>query len=308
MSLKKQYRIFFVSSDSPEVKQLEIRTLRLGLLAFFGIALLAATSLALFNSFLSVNPEDNRLAAEIERLREENQAQKFHIQRFADQTSQLNQQMERLQNFHAKLKIMANIDLQEYQDSSMATGGPQPQEPEMSIYLEKSLKQQIHRIHWEMEELQMQARIQEQNAYKVEKFFDSQRSLLASTPTIWPIRGWVTSPFGHRVSPFTGTLQMHDGLDICARLGTPIKASADGLVIYSGWKSQYGKTVTIDHGYGYLTRYAHMSKIISKNGQRIKRGEIIGNVGSTGRSTGPHLHYEVRVNGLPVDPKKYLLN
>ncbi len=308
MSLKKQYRIFYVTSDSSEVKQLEFRTLRLGVFVFFSIVILLATSFVLFNSYLSINPEDSRLSAELERLREENQAQKFHIQRFAGQISQLNQQMERLQNFYAKLKIMANIDLHEYQDASMATGGPQPQEPEMSIYLEKSLKQQIHRIHWEMEELHMQARIQEQNAYKVEKFFDSQRSLLASTPTIWPIRGWITSPFGHRVSPFTGTLQMHDGLDICARLGTPIKATAAGVIIYSGWKSQYGKTVTIDHGYGYLTRYAHMSKIIAKNGQRIKRGEIIGNVGSTGRSTGPHLHYEVRVNGLPVDPKKYLLN
>ena len=175
-------------------------------------------------------------------------------------------------------------------------------------YLEKNLKQQVQRIHMEVEELQMQASIQEQNAFKVERFFEAQRSLLAATPTIWPVHGWITSPFGHRISPFTGTLQMHEGIDICARLGTPIKATADGIIIYSGWKPDYGKNIVIDHGYGYRTHYAHLSKIYVHHGQRVRRGEIIGTVGNTGRSTGPHLHYEVLVNGIPVNPKKYLLD
>jgi murein DD-endopeptidase MepM/ murein hydrolase activator NlpD len=154
----------------------------------------------------------------------------------------------------------------------------------------------------------MRARIQEQNAYRVERFFDSQRSLLSSTPTIWPVRGWITSSFGHRVSPFTGTLQMHEGLDICARTGTPVKATADGIVIYSGWKSEFGKTVTLDHGYGYRTRYAHLARILVNNGQRVSRGEVLGALGNSGRSTGPHLHYEVKLNGLPVDPRRHLLD
>jgi len=103
-------------------------------------------------------------------------------------------------------------------------------------------------------------------------------------------------------------LQMHEGLDIAARPGIQVKASADGVVIYSGWKSDFGKLVTIDHGYGYRTRYGHLSKIYVKNGQRVKRGDTLGAVGSTGRSTGPHLHYEVKVRGLPVNPKTYLLD
>jgi murein DD-endopeptidase MepM/ murein hydrolase activator NlpD len=246
--------------------------------------------------------------AEVEQLEERNQAQAFHIQQFADRVARLNQQMERLQNFYAKLKILANLDLQEPQDPSMAAGGPQPDTREINMYLEESLKRQIQRVHWEMEELQMLAEIQERNAYKVERFFDSQRSLLASTPTIWPVRGWITSSFGQRISPFTGRLQMHEGLDICARPGTPVKATAEGVIIYSGWKSDFGKLVTIDHGYGYRSRYGHLAKIYVKNGQRVKRGETIGSVGSTGRSTGPHLHYEVKVRGLPVNPKTYLLD
>jgi murein DD-endopeptidase MepM/ murein hydrolase activator NlpD len=246
--------------------------------------------------------------AQVEQLQERNQAQAFHIQQFDDRLARLNQQMERLQNFYAKLKILANLDLQEPQNPSIATGGPQPDTREINMYLEESLKRQIQRVHWEMEELQMLAEIQERNAYKVERFFDSQRSLLASTPTTWPVRGWITSSFGQRISPFTGRLQMHEGLDICARPGTPVKATAEGVVIYGGWKSDFGKLVTIDHGYGYRTRYGHLSKIYVKNGQRVKRGETVGAVGSTGRSTGPHLHYEVKVRGLPVNPKTYLLD
>ena len=308
LPLFKKYRVFFVTSDSSEVKQIKLSMLRKGFLTLLAILLIIAASAHFLVSSLGSNKSNKELTAEVQRLRKENQAQKFHIQRFSDQLTLLNQQMEKLQHLHAKLKIMANIDLQEQGDVSIAAGGPQPKEPEMSAFLEKSLKQQIHRIHWEIEELQMQALLQERNAYKVEKFFDSQRSLLASTPAIWPVHGWITSAFGHRHSPFTGNVQLHEGLDIAARHGTPVKATADGMVIYSGWKSEYGKTITLDHGYGYQTRYAHLSKLHVKNGKRVKRGDILGNIGNTGRSTGPHLHYEVKVKGLPVDPKKYILN
>jgi len=274
------------------------------------VAALLLSGAVLWGSWIALHSvrNENRYRAEIESLQEQNQAQAFHIQKFTDRLGHLTGQMERLQNFYTKLKILANLDLQEPQDPSMAAGGPQPDTREINMYLEESLKRQIQRVHWEMEELQMLAEIQERNAYKVERFFDSQRSLLASTPTIWPVRGWITSSFGQRISPFTGRLQMHEGLDIAARPGTPVKASAEGVVIYSGWKSDFGKLVTVDHGYGYRTRYGHMSKIYVKNGQRVKRGDTLGAVGNTGRSTGPHLHYEVKVRGLPVNPKTYLLD
>ena len=307
MALQKRYRISLATSGAKGAKQIEIG---LPLLCLLMVAAVLLSGTILWGSWMALHSvqNENRYRAEIENLQEQNQAQAFHIQQFADRLGHLTGQMERLQNFYAKLKILANLDLQEPQDPSIAAGGPQPDTREINMYLEEGLKRQIQRVHWEMEELQMLAEIQERNAYKVERFFDSQRSLLASTPTIWPVRGWITSSFGQRMSPFTGRLQMHEGLDIAARPGTPVKASAEGVVIYSGWKSDFGKLVTIDHGYGYRTRYGHMSKIYVKNGQRVKRGDTLGAVGSTGRSTGPHLHYEVKVRGLPVNPKTYLLD
>ena len=307
MAFGKRYRIFYVPPGTSEVKQVEVRTRLLGILVSLVALILVGT---VFTTWIAVQSSHREAGyqAEIHRLQEENQAQQFHVQKFAEQVGDLNRKMERLQNFHAKLKILANLDLQEHPETSMATGGPQPNEPDLNVYLEKNLKQQIQRIHWELEELQMQARIQEQNAHRVENFFDAQRSLLAATPTIWPVRGWITSAFGHRISPFTGTLQMHEGIDIGARSGTPVKAPADGVVIYAGWKSEFGKLVNLDHGYGFRTRYGHLSKVYVKNGQRVKRGTIVGTVGNTGKSTGPHLHYEVKLNNLPVNPKKYLLN
>ncbi len=307
MALQKRYRLSLTTSEARSAKQIEIGLPHVCLLMVAAVLLSGAI---LWGSWIALHSyrNENRYQAEIERLHEQNQAQAFHIQQFTDELGHLTGQMDRLQNFYAKLKILANLDLQEPQDPSMAAGGPQPDTREINMYLEESLKQQIQRVHWEMEELQMLAEIQERNAYKVERFFDSQRSLLASTPTIWPVRGWITSSFGKRISPFTGMLQMHEGLDIAARPGIQVKASADGVVIYSGWKSDFGKLVTIDHGYGYRTRYGHLSKIYVKNGQRVKRGDTLGAVGSTGRSTGPHLHYEVKVRGLPVNPKTYLLD
>ncbi|MEA3545134.1 MAG: M23 family metallopeptidase, partial [Thermodesulfobacteriota bacterium] len=122
----------------------------------------------------------------------------------------------------------------------------------------------------------------------------------------WPTKGWLTSYFGMRKSPFTGKRVMHEGLDIAANVGTPVVATADGVVTRVKYAPDYGKTVILDHGYGYQTIFAHNSKILVKAGQRIKRGDMVARVGNTGRSTGSHLHYELRLNGVPIDPRKTL--
>ena len=134
-----------------------------------------------------------------------------------------------------------------------------------------------------------------------------KESILLSTPTILPSNGWITSHFGHRISPYSGGLKMHEGLDVGAPFGTPIIAPADGIVTFSGIKPGFGKFVQIDHGYGIETIYAHSQKRLVKTGDRVKRGDLIAKVGSTGYSTGPHLHYEVRVNGIAVDPLYFAL-
>jgi murein DD-endopeptidase MepM/ murein hydrolase activator NlpD len=150
--------------------------------------------------------------------------------------------------------------------------------------------------------------VQENSFSTLLKSLESKRNLLAATPSLRPTVGWISSSFGYRVSPFTGRREFHKGLDIATRKGTPIIAPADGVVTFAGKKWLMGNLLTLDHGYGMLTRYGHIYKILKKKGDRVKRGEVIALVGNTGRSTGPHLHYEVRLNGVPVNPIKYILD
>jgi len=131
---------------------------------------------------------------------------------------------------------------------------------------------------------------------------------LASTPSVWPAKGWVTSAFGRRISPFTGKPQAHRGLDIAAERGTQIVAPARGRVVFVGRRGPLGKAVEIDHGFGIKTYYGHCDAIHVQKGQRVERGQWIAAMGSTGRSTGPHLHYGVEVEGKLVDPRKYILD
>lgn len=132
-------------------------------------------------------------------------------------------------------------------------------------------------------------------------------SFWTSTPSLWPVHGWVTSGFGYRMSPWGDGARMHKGLDIAAIYGSPIFAPSDGTVVFAGHKGGYGNTVIIDHGYGLSTLYGHTSEIFVGEGEKVKRGEKLAAVGNTGASTGPHLHYEVHVDGIPTDPSKYIL-
>ena len=130
---------------------------------------------------------------------------------------------------------------------------------------------------------------------------------LAHTPSIWPVKGFITSGFGSRSDPFDGEPEYHQGIDISAPYGSPVAAPAAGLIIAAGWRRGLGQAIEISHGNGLSTVYGHLSKILVKPGQEVKRNQRIGLVGSTGRSTGAHLHYEVHRGGRPVNPKRYLL-
>lgn len=135
-----------------------------------------------------------------------------------------------------------------------------------------------------------------------------QKSLLQSIPSAAPVDGWITSGFGVRVSPFTGEKTMHAGIDIAAPVGTPILAPADGVVIFTGAKAGFGNFIMIAHGYGVVSRYGHNHQNMVQPGQRVARGEQIATVGETGRSTGPHVHYEVMINGKVENPQKFILD
>lgn len=133
-----------------------------------------------------------------------------------------------------------------------------------------------------------------------------RQALAAATPSIWPVVGWLSSSFGNRRDPFTGNADFHPGLDISADFGEPVHATADGVVVSAGMSGNYGNLVVIEHGYGITTRYGHLSRFASTTGQQVHRGDVIGYVGSTGRSTSSHLHYEILLNGRLTNPMKLL--
>ncbi len=155
--------------------------------------------------------------------------------------------------------------------------------------------------------LDKKVKAQEQEARALKSYFEDQQALLASAPSIWPVRGWLTSDFSVRLDPYTGERVMHEGLDVAAATGTPVRAPADGTVVFAGLEGGYGHVMVIDHGYGLKTRYGHLLRIDVKVGEKVKRGQFVAAVGNTGRSTGPHLHYEVRVNGVADNPRKFIL-
>ena len=142
---------------------------------------------------------------------------------------------------------------------------------------------------------------------RIQNFFEDQALQLASTPTIWPTKGYISSPYTWRDDPFTGKWTFHHGIDIATSQGNPVYATADGTVIQARTDKIGGKTIKIKHLFGYTTVYCHLSKFLVKVGQKVRRSETIGLVGSTGKAKGPHVHYEVHLNGKAVNPYNYLL-
>lgn len=135
---------------------------------------------------------------------------------------------------------------------------------------------------------------------------DYERKLFRALPNSWPTNGYLTSHFGHRLSPFSGLSDWHKGVDIAGPPGTPVRATADGVVVMTGWAGGYGKVVVVDHGFGYSTRYGHNRQVLVKRGDKIKRGQILALMGSTGNATGPHCHYEVWYLGRTVNPRRFM--
>ncbi|HMF85060.1 MAG TPA: M23 family metallopeptidase [Nitrospiraceae bacterium] len=180
--------------------------------------------------------------------------------------------------------------------TSPSAGSNGPTEQEMITSIKDG-------IDW----LSKEAAIQEQSLQELSLAAEQKSSRWAATPSIWPVKGWVTSGFGPRVSPFTEKPAWHDGLDIGAAANAPVQAPAQGRVTAVGFDPKLGNVVKVDHGFGIETLYGHLAKALVKEGQRVKRGEVVGLVGSTGLATGPHLHYMVKVHGQALDPVKYIL-
>jgi murein DD-endopeptidase MepM/ murein hydrolase activator NlpD len=260
--------------------------------------------------------------AELNLLRNETKGHRVQIQSVIQTVDGLKKDMARLGELDQKLRIMTDLAPRKGGGVNLlAQGG---EEEAVAAYLvEESLSpgQEVRHprengiphitasIEKEVGFLRNQAREEEKSFKELIQTISDMKSRWASTPSIWPIEeGWVTSGFGKRISPFTGDLVMHNGLDIAGPRGTKVLSPAVGIVTRVETEHDLGRMIAIDHGYGKVTWYGHLEKQIVKIGQRVERDDVIGFVGSTGRSTGPHLHYEVRVDKIPVNPTKYILN
>ncbi|HYG67146.1 MAG TPA: M23 family metallopeptidase [Anaeromyxobacteraceae bacterium] len=238
-------------------------------------------------------------------LKEENAQLRSQILLVQEKVAHISATLDRVERFDAKLRT-AVTQLQD-PERNLAIGPVGESEAAAMPGPAPAAEQNLAALPGRLSSLETEASRQEQSLRELQEYFDDQRSLLASTPSIWPTRGWVTSDFGTRVDPITAARKMHQGLDIATPHGQPIYTPSDGTVVFAGTEGGYGKVLVIDHGYGVKTRYAHLAEIFVKPGDRLSRGEKVGAVGNTGRSTGPHLHYEVRVNGIPENPRKFIL-
>ncbi|MDE1045332.1 MAG: M23 family metallopeptidase [Nitrospinaceae bacterium] len=291
---------------SPKKVRLPQRVVKFGVLVSFVVLIGFLGSVFYFSQqYLSLQGSENELV----KLRRDSKIRKIQVAKFAQQVKNFETQMARLERFEKKLRVITALENSPNSvEKSWGVGGPYGLSiNSFKTAMGRGAASMVDRLSNGLDHLDRQAKIQSISFQELDDFFKNQKSFLSSTPSIWPTRGWVTSSFGFRKSPFTGLREKHEGWDIAARSGAPVRATADGVVVVEGREYGYGNLVEVDHGYGIVTRYGHNSKHLVKVGDRVKRGQVVSLVGNTGRSTGPHLHYEILLNGVPVSPKNYIL-
>lgn len=273
---------------------------------------------------------------ETKELRLENRKLKQQLQVYVTRIDSIENTMERMKTFTNRLKVITNIEERgeliqslnaNMPDAATNLGGikkntdfaESPSTPSNLGGLEMayandprnpdliSIQRETKKLDEGLTKLLSDTLIGEQELHDLYELLADQKAYLGALPTRKPVVGYFTSGFGIRINPVDGREKMHEGLDIANAIGSTIKAPASGVVTHADEKSGYGLTVIIDHGYGLETVYAHNSKLLVHRGQQIKRGQPISKLGNSGRSTAPHLHYEVRANGIPVDPLTYIL-
>jgi len=287
------------ASRAVEVSQTVVKTL-VGIGSVVALLLLVLGGAALSRGVnvtrsRALERENRLLATEIQRLRD----------RLVGLRDTINVFTEREQG----LRLLAGLAPVDADVQQAGIGGPAGQWSERdSLAVAGANGSQALAARIDMDQLTRRANILVRSIGEAYDSLSSHRARYAATPSIMPTKGWLTSAFAReRVHPILHLARPHEGVDVSAPMGAEIEAPAAGIVTKVDWVEGYGNMLTVDHGYGLVTRYAHCSKILVVRGQRVKRGQKIALVGSTGLSTGPHLHYEVWVNGRPVDPAKYVL-
>ena len=267
---------------------------------------------------------------ELRAFRQEHMSVRAQTEAFSNALQDLKRRLLAMKEVNQRLRVMMGIDPIKSQDILNGKGGADlpldndgqaPVAPVTVIETEPELVEEAQQLNnlgpdltqnavqlnQELHGMQREVTSQERSLEELTSIAKERLARLAATPSVRPVHGWVTSGFGPRVSPFTGLMAMHDGLDIGAPPNSPIKSPASGVVTVIGFDPKMGNVVNVDHGHGIQTQYGHLARYLVRQGQRVKRGEIIGLVGNTGLSTGPHLHYMVKVNGRTVNPQIYIL-
>lgn len=302
---KQSYTLIVVSDHNAPVKRFHIQKSLIVQLGVGVVLMVAMAAGATFHYFrVAQDAAENRI------LREENLTMRTQLKSVRERIEHIGSTLDRVERFDQKLRA---ITLLSDPQRNLAMG-PTESEPGTTVptnsdtqFTQLTTQETPNALMGRLDKLSAEATRQEQSLQELQAYFQDQKSLLASTPSIWPARGWVTSDFGQRLDPYTAERVMHQGLDIAAPHGKEVFSPSDGTVVFAGLEGGYGNVIVIDHGYGIKTRYGHLSRLMVKAGDHIKRGALIAAVGNTGRSTGPHLHYEVRVNGIPQNPRKFIL-
>lgn len=262
-----------------------------------------------FAGYAYINNQSDK--EHIRQLQEANTIQQQQLSELEKKANSLQEDMDQLINLENELKQLSGIEINDENTADSSTdaaqngqGGPYPQAPTIAD-VRNTLNNIENKMSGQRNNMQqLKLELQKAIVMKRQQIAISNQTI-SITPSIWPSQGVVSSPYGLR----WGGSDFHPGIDIANDMGTPIRATADGTVSVAGWNSGgYGNMVDIDHGNGVMTRYGHASYVVVTAGQHVKRGQIIAYMGSTGFSTGPHVHYEVRINGQAVDPSGYLFN
>ena len=297
---KRRWTVVLVPHDSEPSKIVEVsyRVVKSAL-----AAAVFAAGVALCVGYVTISrtvdlSKSARLAQENARLEQQLGELNGRLTGLVDTLSRISQR-------DARIRVLANLDPIDPQVRAAGIGGPTvaPAEAEVGGAVRRS-----NDIRVDLNALIRRANLLASSFQEAADSLSVHSERLAATPSIMPTQGWLTSAFSSmRAHPILHIARPHEGIDVTAPLGTPIEAPAAGVVRDAGWESGYGNTIVIDHGFGTVTKFAHASKILVREGQRVSRGQRIALVGNTGLATGPHLHYEVHVNGRAVDPLRYVL-
>ncbi len=277
---------------------------------FIGLMILFIPSFMAFSGYIIYNYASHEM--KYRRVVKTAKIYKKQVLSLEKKVKDIQAKVAKVRELDEKLRIIANLKPACQKSENLWGVGGIPEDISTSGEVINTLppeeSDRIRQLHYDLFRLKRVSEFEQKSLKELHDKLVSRKDFLDSTPSIRPAYGFETSGFGYRISPFTGHKQFHEGLDIANRIGTPVIAPANGLVVFAGRKGGFGRLIIIDHGHGITTRFGHLSKILVKVGQHVKRGEKIAEIGNSGRSTGPHLHYEVRLNGVPVNPRRYILN